>query len=270
MKEFGNLGLTTHFADVIAVARAGEIVFDGEIWHPTITFDQLSSRLRSKNGDLTGVQYHIFDAITIEQWNGACEPQSSYSFADRYQFLKKNLSPTGLSFGPNTRLVSQTMVIGAESAENMYRAHLAAGCEGMMLRSLSGLYKHGRCTHNESNLFKFKHFETTDARIIRVVQRRKMRDGVERTYDPVGHLEKINTIDSYELVEAVGAFTVILKDGRETDLSLGRGFTDSDRTSLWEQRHTLIGRHIEFKWMPHGTKNLPRIGNVVRFRPDLD
>jgi hypothetical protein len=83
-------------------------------------------------------------------------------------------------------------------------------------------------------------------------------------------MEKVSTQDSYELDEAVGAFVVQLDNGKTTSVTPGRGFSYADKQALWHRREQLIGKTVEFKWMPKGSKDLPRIGSVVRFRPDKD
>lgn len=268
MKPFGNKhldGLNGYFRDICHRSIAEMRVFDGEVWHPDISFTELSSRLRAENGDLTGVEYHVFDAIDVGDWNN---PGSNLQYAHRLGYLRSDWEFQGVP--SHCKLVAQQMCISHIGAEGLYAGALASGHEGIMLRSPKGPYKHNRCTHNESNLFKFKNFITVDARITQVLQRRKMRDDVERTFDPIGDLAKVNTQESYTLDEAVGALEVVLEDGKHTSLTLGRGFTYKDRQDLWRRRDSLVGLHVEFKYMPHGTKDLPRIGNVVRFRPDLD
>jgi len=263
MKPFGNKLLNETFHKIQTLATEFNLVFDGELWSPLLGFTDLSSCLRSHRGDLSKVEYHIFDAIGVDEWNA---PTKQVKFIDRYVRLQSvtSILPT------NCKVVQQITCLNATSGQEIYAKFLAAGCEGVILRSPTGLYKNNRCTHRESNCFKFKHFQTDDAVITEVIQRRKMLADTDRTYNPLGLLEKINTSESYELDEAVGAFTVLLSDGRSTSVNLGRGFSYRDRQDLWLQRDSLVGRCVEFKWMPHGTKDLPRIGSVVRFRPDKD
>lgn len=261
MKPFTNNQLWKHFEKTIELAQEHKVVFDGEIWHPEITFTELSSRLRAGSGMLDGVQYHIFDCLTHDEWNGQAHSQ--------FNHRQQHLEVLSNYFTPDTKRVEQLLVLNSEDAANQYAKFLGAGHEGIILRSPTGVYKHNRCTHREGNMFKFKVFQTEDAVIVEVVQRRKMLD-VERTYNPFGLLEKINTQESYGLDEAVGAFQVRLSDGRLTSVNLGRGFSYSARQKFWTLRDSLVGKHIEFKYMPHGTKELPRIGSMIRFRPDKD
>lgn len=262
MKVFGNKQLPDYFHDLFQLAQAHQVVFDCEIWSPSLSFSDLSGVLRAHRGKLDTVEAHIFDVISVSEWNA---PVKTVRFIDRYVRLNAFASV----LPSNCRIVTQHTCLNPQDAQAKYSAHLSAGCEGIILRSPSGLYKNNRCTHRESNCLKFKHFQTTDATIVSVIQRRRMKD-VERTYNPLGLLEKIHTEAAYDLDDAVGAFQVLLGDGKTTAVNLGRGFSYEDRRHLWTQRDTLVGRCVEFKWMPHGSKDLPRIGSVVRFRPDKD
>jgi len=262
MKPTPNKQLWRHFETLIEIAVEYDVVFDGELWSPILAFSDLSSRLRSHQGSLAECEYHIFDVIDTAEWNNEVK---TTKYIDRYVRLNSFESKLPI----NCKIVKQHTCLNASRAAELYAKFLAAGCEGVILRSPNGLYKNNRCTHLESNCLKFKHFQTTDAIITSVIQRRKMKN-VERTYNPLGLLEKIHTAESYDLDDAVGAFEVRLPDGKLTSVNLGRGFSYNDRQKLWLERETLVGKAVEFKWMPHGTKDLPRIGSVVRFRPDKD
>lgn len=260
MKPFANKSLWRVFEKIIELAETHQLVFDGEVWHPGLSFDRLSSVLRKFDGDLTGVEYHIFDCLPVAEWNS----DKVTSFMNR----RGQLLGLGGEMPDNCRIVHQEWCINPQDAEAKYAGFLAAGHEGVILRSPLGKYKNNRCTHLESNCYKFKHFQTDEAQIIAVIQRRIMRSDTDRTFNPYGLLEKIHTESSYDLDEAVGAFQVRLRDGTVTALNLGRGFSYEDRRSLWQERHTLVGKIVEYKSMPHGAKNLPRIGNITRFRHD--
>ncbi|MDR1270874.1 MAG: hypothetical protein LBK82_15270 [Planctomycetaceae bacterium] len=52
------------------------------------------------------------------------------------------------------------------------------------------------------------------------------------------------------------------------------GFTEeaySLRKSItWENRDSFIGNHVEIIFQEHGAKDKPRMGRIVRTRPDRD
>lgn len=265
-KPFSNKLLPVEFGPLLQLAADYSVVFDGELWSESLAFHVLGGHLRAHQGALTTIHYHIFDVISVDEWNHTKRTK----FIDRYVKLQAfaPLLPT------NCRIVQQITCLNPQDSEAKYAAFLAAGHEGIILRSPRGLYKNNRCTHLEGNCFKFKHFQTDDAVIVGVQQRRRLRADIDRTYKAYGLLEKVTTSDSYELDEAVGAFEVRLDSGTLTTINLGRGFSYEDRCKLWRQYlsnpTSVVGKTVEFKWMPHGTKDLPRIGSMVRFRPDKD
>jgi hypothetical protein len=101
----------------------------------------------------------------------------------------------------------------------------------------------------------------------------KLKQDVERTRDVLGHLERRFEQDLYEPAGMVGSFVVKNDDG-EFKVKPGKGFNHYMLTSWWQDYmqypEKWNGKHIEYKWMPHGTKDKPRIGSLVRFRSDLD
>lgn len=261
-KVFSNKILPEFFRPLFDLTNNFGVVFDGELWSESLDFHTLGGNLRGHRGALATIEYHIFDILSIEEWNSTKQTR----FIDRYVRLNSfdKLLPS------NCRIVQQIPCLNPTVAEETYGTFLAAGHEGIILRSPRGLYKNNRCTHLESNCYKFKHFQTDDAIIVGFVQRRKLKAGLDRTYKAYGLLEKVSTQESFDLDDALGALEVRLENGDHTYVNLGRGFSYQDRRDLWQERDCLVGKTVEFKWMPHGTKDLPRIGSVVRFRPDKD
>ena len=257
LKPYRNQNLPSHFAEAVELSKLGWVL-DGELWSQPLSFNELQSRISSVQGSLTSVEYHIFDAVRAEEW-GSFTP----FYHDRYLRL------IHLPQMSNCKVVHQHLISSAQEAETFYEDMLSAEHEGVILRSPFGRYKNNRCTHNESNMLKFKAFSTSDGVITKVIQRRKLKEDLEREYAPTGLLEKVHTKDSYTLDDAVGAVEVLF-EGVLFQCAFGRGFSYKEKQELWTKRDRLPGRHVEFKHMKHGAKDRPRIGSIVRFRYDLD
>jgi hypothetical protein len=210
------------------------------------------------------IGYYVFDMMCEEDWNNGTEQ----TFVTRY------LSYSQLLQGiPHVHPVEQHRILNSGEAESFFNQQIALGQEGMILRQLHAKYKHGRCTENQDGMWKFKEFKTEDAKIIDVEEQMRLKPGVERTRNEIGHLERRFEQDLYEPAGLVGSF-VVERDGERFGVKPGKGHTHYIRTSWWQDfiqdKNEFIGKHIEFKYMPHGTKDAPRIGSLVRFRPDLD
>jgi DNA ligase-1 len=168
---------------------------------------------------------------------------------------------------------------------------------------LGGWYKHGRSTDRQHIIWKLKSYETQDAVVTAVLPRRVLDpvwlESHEREYDLNGRLKPIKNQDAFLTTECVGAFQVeyevpsgVCHCGAEldrhtqsdnhgpveamrpveTEIGFGRGFDMAERDRLWSIRESLIGRHVEFRHLPHGAMEggRARHGMLVRFRPDLD
>lgn len=261
LKDIPNRQLPLHLNQFLQYCRLNRIVSDGELWSPSIPFNELSSIIRSFDKPLPdSVAYYIFDATSEMDWNSE-HPQP---FSNRLRFYMS------LPNFPCIRKVIQVQVADADSAAMHFDSIIDAGGEGTILRSPLSYYKHGRCTPNENGMWKFKQFDTHDAKIIGVEEQMQMRHGIERTRNEIGELEREHSQSLYEPSGMVGAF-IVNWGGQQFKVKPGKGFDFVAKRNLWTEHCTMnsiIGRCIEFKYMPHGTKDKPRIGSLVRFRPD--
>lgn len=263
LKRYANRTVNSHFAEILNYTRTTGSVFDGEIWNPGLTFNQLSSRLRSHNGDLFGCTFYMFDYLTKDEWEGWLPTQFFYRYDNcrKYDFC---------AYKFNLALVKQFFCHNAQAAQLHYEQALEDGFEGTILRDPCGEYKHGRCTIKQSNMLKFKPFTTIDGNIIKVFQRKKLKENHVRTYGPANVLQRDYKKDSYILVDAVGSVLVQLEDGRTCHAAFGKGFSYQTKRTFWHSRQDLIGRGVELKYMAYGEKDKPRIGTIIRFRQDKD
>lgn len=261
-KDHVNRDIPRHFADFNSYLSNYNLVADGELWSPSRPFNELQSLIRSHDKQLPDdVGYYVFDLLLYEEWEGVSQMRP---YAARNEELK------GLRTFPHVYVVRQLEHLNATSAEADYEQVLAAGGEGIMLRHPRGTYKHGRCTHLESHLFKFKNFITEDAFIVDFERMKVLRPEVERIVGPAGLLERTYRQEDYQDADAVGSFVVSQLGNPVTfRVKPGKGHTMEDRKRWWAERDTLRGTGIEFSHMPHGAKDLPRIGSLVRFRPEM-
>lgn len=261
LKDFPNLQIPEHIHQFLLYCHTHRIVTDGEIWSPLLTFQELQSIVRSFNKDIPDtVGYYVFDMMTESEWDNGNEKTFVKRYIDCQQML------TGFR---HVIPVTQQLVNNATEATEMFQSHIDVGEEGIILRQPAAQYKHGRTTLNQDGMWKFKEFQTHDAIIVSVEEQMMLKQGVERTRDSLGHLERRYEQDLYEPAGLVGAF-VIEHEGKQFKIKPGKGHDNAWKRDKWFHRDTLIGKHIEFKYMPHGTMDNPRIGSLVRFRPDKD
>lgn len=267
LKDIRNNNITTHLAELLLWCKLHRFVTDGELWSPERSFHMpvkeqgISSILTTYGRDIPkDIGYYVFDIMSEREW----ENEDERPFINRYLEYKQILN--GFA---NVHLVEQWRVTTPAEAETFFNEQIERGEEGMILRQPNARYKHGRTTLNQDGMWKFKEFRTHDARIVAIEEQLKLKQGVERTRDSLGRLERRYEQDLYEPAGMVGAF-VVEQDGQRFSVKPGKGYDNIMKRLIWQNCETNIGKHIEYKFMPHGSKDKPRIGSLVRFRPDLD
>ena len=264
LKPFPCLQLPKHIEGFLLYCQQHRIVTDGEIWSPDLTFQELQSIVRSFDKPIpASVNYYVFDLMTEEEWDNNTEKP----FINRYLEYSQTLH------FPHVIPVEQFHITNAAEAEDYFEQKLNLGEEGIILRQGAAKYKHGRTTLKQDGMWKFKQFVTHDAMIVGIEEQMKLKFGVERTTNDLGHLERRYEQDLYEPAGIVGAF-IVEQDGQRFKVKPGKGQNYPLRASWWQDYlrypEKWHGKHIEYKFMPHGTMDKPRIGSLVRFRPDLD
>lgn len=164
-------------------------------------------------------------------------------------------------------LVPQVKVLSAEDLLTLEAKWLEQGFEGVMLRRLDGLYKHGRSTAKEGHLMKVKQFLDSEAEIIGFKQ--LMHNENEAKRNALGHLERSSHKAGKVGAGVLGAFVVRdVKTGVEFDI--GTGFDAADRKKFWHARKPLVGQLVKYKYFPGGVKDKPRFPVFLGFRDLAD
>ena len=272
MKPQKNKHLPEALRGLIEVAKGRGLVFDFELYDHTLpNHGAHTSILAAHEKPIPDtMRCHIFDVMSLDEWGRVGTEIRQSPFMQRQEVYHNILRTHPLLEGERYVGVEQVEVCNAAEAQMLFELSLEEEYEGIMLRCPDSAYKHGRATHNEGTIFKFKAFETIDGQIIEVIQRRKLKDGIERTTTPTGTMERVHAKDAYEPDEMVGAFKVKFEDGTISEVNYGRGFDHATRRQHWSERDTLIGKHVEVRHLPHGAKDGIRIGTLQRFRPDKD
>ena len=261
LKEIPNEYLQSHLEELLFRCHQHRFVTDGELWSPELAFNDLQSIIRSEHKPIPShVKYYIFDFMTEAEWNNETEKPFINRYLDYQQLLVG---------AKNIVVVEQHQINDASEAELFFNNQILSGSEGMILRQHHAKYKHGRTTLKQDGMWKFKEFQTHDGIIIGVEEQMKLKKGVERTRNELGELERRYEQDLYEPSGMVGAFVVNMA-GSQFKVKPGKGMDNHYKKALWDTRTALIGKWCEFKHMPHGAKDKPRIGSLVRLRPDLD
>ena len=151
------------------------------------------------------------------------------------QNIQASISRKKLS---HLKIVSGRIVQNMQELMTFYEAQLHAGFEGVIVKSLDGLYEYKR----SYNWMKLKPEETEDLKII------DFEEG------------------SGKYQNQLGAFICELSNGGE--VRVGSGLTDSERKEFWEKRNDLLGQTIEIKFQEKTKDDSLRFPVFLRFRTD--
>ena len=260
MREYDNIHLRKMLKPLV---RRSNWIFDGELYAHGEPFEA-HGKIRSKSKPLPpALRFWIFDAIHVDDWD---KPLTK--FADRYVNLKRLLENVD---APGLKVVQQRMATTHEQLDNWFRADIDDGFEGGIARTPDAPYKHGRCTVKQAQMFKLKDFVDYDAKIIEVHEMMGIREGAERTLDPLGHRKAVHKKEDLEPKGTFGHFVVALDQDQfpnaETMVIGGwKGLSFEKRAKIWANKKKYPGQWIRFQGQSVGIKDRPRIPKNVQFR----
>ncbi len=234
-----------------------EIIFDGELLIPNKdnTFSRNTDGIMTIKKKLPDVKYFIFDIVSGE------------NALERYEYLLsiKDSLPEWCV------VVDKIPVTEYQEYLNFYQHSISIGYEGVMLQLVDGKYKQGRSTLKEKYLIKTKEIITLEATIVGCTQ--KTINHNESLPDELGYSKKSSAKAGLEYIEQLGAFVckTIKSDYFEEgiEFKIGTGFTDAERTDIWNNKNDYIGKIAVFKTLTVGVLEAPRNPSFVGFR-DID
>ena len=218
------------------------------------------------------VVFHVFDYATeplavfhrrprvVEDY--ATEPLAVFHRRLRYV---EQLCPDYV--GSVREPVPHTLIVTQQELD-AYETHcLERGFEGVMLRDPNGTYKQGRSTLKEGGLLKLKRFSDSEAEIIGFEER--MHNTNEKLRDERGYAKRSSAQDGLVPCGTLGALQVRdIVSGVE--FSVGTGFDDATRASIWGNRHRMLGALIKYKHFSIGNYDKPRFPTFLGFRAATD
>lgn len=142
---------------------------------------------------------------------------------------------------------------------------LDLGYEGLILRDPNAPYKYGRSTVNEGYLLKLKRFTDADFEVVGFEER--MHNGNEATINELGRTKRSSHQENKIGRGDLGA--IIVRHGDST-FNVGTGFDDSERTIIWRDRESYLGKVAKVKYFAIGMKDAPRHPVFLGWRDKSD
>lgn len=165
------------------------------------------------------------------------------------------------------RVVEHEKVLDWKILQVLEEQFIGAGYEGVMLRSLNGPYKQGRSTLTEGFLLKLKRFVDSEARVVGFEE--LMHNGNLAKTNELGYMDHSSHKENLVPMGMLGALQCIdVHDG--TEVSLGTGFKEDERKTIWIDRQSHIDRIAKYKYFPTGAKDKKRHPVFKGWRDPLD
>lgn len=231
---------------------------DGELicGDPTApdAYRKTTSVVMSDDKDAMEIQFHVFDkhgsqAFDIRLLNAGDAVYGS-----------ENLHCT---------IVDHIVIKTRAELDALEEQYLAAGHEGVMLRSLGGPYKEGRSTEKEGYLLKLKQFKDAEATVLGTYELEHNQNAPVK--NALGHTERSTAQAGKVAAGVLGGFFVRgVGDYDGVEFKVGGGFDAAMRADFWKQRETLVGKTLKYKYFTTGSKDRPRFPVFLGWRDKAD
>lgn len=219
---------------------------DGELMVPGKDFNGVQGDVMRITGE-PEYQFVVFDMV---------DPDKPYS-------ERQNL----LSRLPIEHKLLGVQVTDKDALTYLEEAYVAAGYEGIMLRSPEGRYKYGRSTVREGILTKLKRFNDSEAIIVGFEE--QMHNGNEAKTDALGRTERSTVKANMHGMDTLGSLLVFDKK-LNIEFSVGTGFDDKLRQHIWNFREKYIGEQVTYTYQELSKYGVPRFPVYKGFRSELD
>ena len=219
-------------------------------------YRQTNSGVMSKDGE-PDFKFYVFD-----RWDRGDSPYVGGFYSGNESVLPYVLSLPFCCFVSQTKISSESELLHYE------RELLEKGAEGVMVRSVDGIYKNGRSTAKDGILGKVKRMVSAEARITEVIELEHNLN--EAVTNKLGLIERSSHKENKVAAGTMGALVVQCIDSG-VSFNIGTGFTAEDRNWFWANRDQCIGMVVTYNHFPIGRKDLPRFPSYkgVRSLEDL-
>lgn len=217
--------------------------------------------------------FHVFDDFTKPLWPYIDRIETVHN---RVKRIREHVSAATLETNPERRsqrihdhvfqAVPYRICERIEDVLEFEAEALAWGAEGIMLKDMQGHYKFGRATFKEGLIYKVKRFSEDEATIIGFVE--LMINENEAVTDERGYTKRSSAKENLVPGNTLGAI-VCDWNGVEFELGTFKGWTDSDKQEIWDNRKNYICKKINFKYKGTGPNGKPLIPSAQGIRYDV-
>jgi len=244
LKSIQNSNLQNLFTALKNDTMALRLIFDGELYSPNMTFQEITSCVMSRyKGIPEHLKFHCFDAISP---NLLSQP-----FSQRI----KTLNAVSIMHYDHVHIVEQVLIANSTELMDMYNDSIDEGYEGLILRHPDSPYKCGRCTMKEGYMYKMKPMEEFIGTVKGIVQATRVDEQAVKTVNELGRSVTSKKKGDRIPIPMAAAF---LTEHEGHDVKVTIGGTEAFRKHIWEFKDDYIGGRIKYKGMLIGSKDVPR------------
>jgi len=175
---------------------------------------------------------------------------------------------------PSIRFLQPTLIKTLEQLQAYLAEQLAKGFEGIITRSVDGIYKQGKSTLREQHMLKVKPFTSFEARIKGYYEEEENTNEAKRLV--TGKISRSSAKEGKKAKGTLGGFVGIVIDakGKETgvEVRVGGGYSARQRKDFWAIKDELVaaGALMTCTKQLMGEKDKPRHPNFSSLRPEWD
>ncbi|MCK5608215.1 hypothetical protein KAR91_40410 [Candidatus Pacearchaeota archaeon] len=170
---------------------------------------------------------------------------------------------------PFVTVIKQVWLYSKQDVLDYEKQCLEWGFEGAMPRDPNGIYKEGRCTFREQNIFKRKPFVDDEAIIIGFEE--QMKNLNKKTVNEMGLTIRSSHKGNKVGKGTLGKFILQSKMWKEPfGCGTGKGLDNKLRQWIWDHREECLGKILTYKYQAHGSIDAPRSPIYKGFRDKAD
>ena len=241
--------------------------FDGEIIIGDPAADNCYSKTFTAVMTEEGEFDHQFYAFDIWSHSGSYRERHTYM-----QFIGGTLDSVDQSLAAWFHVLEQEQLSNMVDVYAYAELNFNRGHEGSILRDPKTLYKNGRATATQGQLYKMKKWVDTECKITGFEE--LMHNDNAPTLNEMGYTHRSAHKDNKRPGDTLGAIWGEGKfdDGRPYRVKIGtfKGFTKTELKAIWDERERHLGRLFKFKYMDIGIKDAPRHPVGLGFRDPMD
>lgn len=232
MKRIPNLHVQKTLGELELHGLDGELMVKGD-------FNAVQSAIMSVSGTPDFV-LNVFDDFTLEK----------AGFQARLVSVQQKIQALD-----NCKVVAvpHTKISNAEDMKCFWDACVELGYEGAMVRSIDGPYKKGRSTPKQGYLIKLKGWHDDEATITGVEE--LFHNENEAELGELGQTKRSKCQAGLVAADTLGALRVSYAG---KSFKIGTGFDAALRKKLWQEKESLKGKKVTFKYLNLSSYGIPR------------